>query len=126
MTATMPVRACPDCGRAVVMFIASYYGTQNISPVSDPLPTVTTKDRFALVAPVVNGRKLDIRLRMLKPHELARAMSFGDDYQFAGNQGDQVKQIGNAWPCRLGQALIHSLMQDYAVGKKPRRLEVVA
>jgi hypothetical protein len=85
--------------------IASYYGTQNVSPVDAPLPTVTAKDRFALVQPVVNGRALDIRLRMLKPHELARAMSFGDDYQFAGNQGEKVKQIGNAWPCRLGQAL---------------------
>lgn len=108
-------------------FISSYYGTKNISPVSAPLPTITTKDRFALVLPVVDGRALDIRLRMLKPHELARAMSFGDDYQFAGNQGDQVKQIGNAWPCRLGQALIQSLIEGYAGARhKPRRLEVVA
>jgi site-specific DNA-cytosine methylase len=63
---------------------------------------------------------------MLKPHELARAMSFGDNYQFAGNQGEQVKQIGNAWPCCLGQALIQSLIQDYSVGRKPRRLEAIA
>jgi DNA (cytosine-5)-methyltransferase 1 len=95
-------------------FIASYYGTQNISPITDPLPTVTTKDRFALVMPVVNGRALDIRLRMLKPRELAKAMSFGDDYQFTGNQGEQVKQIGNAWACRLGQALIQELLIGYA------------
>lgn len=95
-------------------FVASYYGTKNLSPVSAPLPTVTTKDRFALVLPIVDGKVLDIRLRMLKPHELARAMSFGDDYRFAGNQGDQVKQIGNAWPCRLGQALIGELLKEYA------------
>lgn len=107
--------------------IASYYGTGlGVSPVSDPLPTVTTKDRFALVMPVVNGQALDIRLRMLKPHELAKAMSFGDDYQFAGNQGEQVKQIGNAWPCRLGQALIETLLEDYAAKKKPRQLEAIA
>ena len=106
--------------------IASYYGTQNVSPVSAPLPTVTTKDRFALVMPVVNGRALDIRLRMLKPHELARAMSFGDDYQFAGNQGEKVKQIGNAWPCRLGQALLEALLADYATKRKPRKLEKIA
>lgn len=106
--------------------ITSYYGTLNVSPVSDPLPTVTTKDRFALVMPVVNGQALDIRLRMLKPHELAKAMSFGDDYQFAGNQGEQVKQIGNAWPCRLGQALIETLLEDYAAKKKPRQLEAIA
>ena len=95
--------------------------------MSDPLPTVTTKDRFALVMPIVNGRALDIRLRMLKPHELAAAMSFGEDYQFAGNQGEQVKQIGNAWPCRLGQALIQALLSDYAIRKRTqaeRRLTV--
>lgn len=90
------------------------------------MPTVTTKDRFALVAPVVNGRQLDIRLRMLKPHELARAMSFGDDYQFAGNQGEQVKQIGNAIPCRLVQALIDAVLKDYAGAKGSRRLEAIA
>ena len=95
-------------------FVASYYGTKNLSPVSAPLPTVTTKDRFALVLPVVDGKALDIRLRMLKPRELARAMSFDDAYEFAGNQGDQVKQIGNAWPCRLGQALIGALLHEYA------------
>lgn len=58
--------------------------------------------------------------------ELARAMSFGDDYQFAGNQGDKVKQIGNAWPCKLGQALIETLLHDYAAKKKPGRLEAIA
>lgn len=105
--------------------IASYYGTKNISPVSAPLPTITTKDRFALVMPVVNGRALDIRLRMLKPHELAAAMSFGADYQFAGNQGDKVKQIGNAWPVRVGQALITAILEQYAVAR-PKRLEAIA
>lgn len=109
-------------------FIASYYGTENISQLTDPLPTVTTKDRFALVMPVVNGRALDIRLRMLKPRELAKAMSFGDDYQFTGNQGEQVKQIGNAWACRLGQALVHELLVGYASakGQKHARLKATA
>lgn len=110
-------------------FIASYYGTQNISPVTEPVPTVTTRDRFALVLPTVNGKSLDIKLRMLKPHELARAMSFGDDYQFAGNQGERVKQIGNAIPCRLGQALIETILERYATKAttdKRRQLEVVA
>jgi DNA (cytosine-5)-methyltransferase 1 len=109
--------------------LTSYYGTLNVSPVSEPLPTVTTKDRFALVMPVVNGRALDIRLRMLKPHELARAMSFGDDYKFAGNQGDKVKQIGNAWPVRLGQALISAILDEYAAArpkKKAARFEAIA
>jgi DNA (cytosine-5)-methyltransferase 1 len=98
-------------------FIASYYGTQNISPVTAPLPTITARDRFALVMPVVNGKALDIRLRMLKPHELAAAMSFDRDYEFTGTQGDKVKQIGNAWACGVGQALIQTLLAPYAVRK---------
>lgn len=106
-------------------FISSYYGTQNISPVSAPIPTITTKDRFALVLPVVNGRALDIRLRMLKPHELARAMSFGDDYKFAGNQGDQVKQIGNAWGCSVGEALCEAQLVDFAPKKHEKKFTVL-
>jgi DNA (cytosine-5)-methyltransferase 1 len=103
-----------NCFAVVQPFVASYYGTQNVSPVSAPLPTVTTKDRFALVLPMVDGRVLDVRLRMLQPRELARAMSFGDGYTFTGTKGEQVKQIGNAWPCRLGQALIEALIGEYA------------
>lgn len=106
-------------------FIASYYGTQNISPVTAPLPTVTTKDRFALVMPVVNGKALDIRLRMLQPKELAGAMSL-DGYTFRGTKGDQVKQIGNAWSRRLGQALIRSLLKDYVQVRADKKLEATA
>lgn len=125
--APLPTVTCSERFAVAEPIIASYYGTQNVTPVSDPLPTVTTKDRFALVMPVVNGRALDIRLRMLKPHELARAMSFGDDYQFAGNQGDKVKQIGNAWPCKLGQALIETLLEHYAAKRsKAGSLEAIA
>lgn len=123
-----PVPTIPATGSGkfelVEPFLASYYGTQNIRPVSEPLPTVTAKDRFALVMPVVNGQALDVRLRMLTPPELAAAMSFDADYQFAGNQGEQVKQIGNAWPCALGQALIQTVLADYAVPARRRTRRV--
>lgn len=99
-------------------FITTYYGNGGITTVDEPVPTITTKDRCALVAPVINGRRLDIRLRMLKPHELAQAMSFGKDYQFTGNQGERVKQIGNAWPCALGEALITTILADKASKSK--------
>src|SRR6185436_4158044 len=85
--------------------ITSYYGTQNVSPVSAPLPTVTTKDRFGLVMPVIDGKVLDIRFRMLKLHELAAAMDFPADYQFAGNQGEGVRQVGNAVDVRQAMVL---------------------
>jgi DNA (cytosine-5)-methyltransferase 1 len=80
--------------------------------IDDPLPTITTAHRgeLALVQPVINGRALDIRFRMLQPHELARAMGFGDEYEFVGNKRDVVKQIGNAVAVNMSQALIASLL----------------
>jgi site-specific DNA-cytosine methylase len=42
---------------------------------------------------------------MLQPGELAAAMSFPKGYTFAGNKGEQVKQIGNAVPVLTAQAL---------------------
>jgi DNA (cytosine-5)-methyltransferase 1 len=90
-------------------FLVSYYGTGGARSTKDPLDTVTTKDRHALVRPVVivNGERyqLDIRFRMLQPHELAAAQGFRRGYKFTGTKSDQVKQIGNAVPRRLARAL---------------------
>src|SRR5690606_26145016 len=64
-------------------FVTSYYGNgENVRPVSEPLATVTTRDRFALVIP--DG--VDVRFRMLQPHELAAAMGFPRDYVFKGTK----------------------------------------
>lgn len=47
-------------------FLTKYYGTATgAQSVTEPLDTVTAKARFALVQPIVNGWKLDIRFRML-------------------------------------------------------------
>jgi len=47
---------------------------------------------------------------MLRPQELSRAMSFRSDYKFAGNREEQVKQIGNAVPVKLAQALCEAVL----------------
>lgn len=95
-------------------FVVKYYGTAGANSVDEPLDTVTTKDRFLLVEPKT-GRavaELDILFRMLQPHELAAAMSFPKGYQFTGNRGDQVKQIGNAVPVNLARACAHALLSN--------------
>ena len=75
--------------------------------MSEPLPTVTTKDRFALVQPVVVGdQMLDIRVRMFQTHELSAATSFPKDYAFAGNESQKKAQIGNAVPRNLARSLV--------------------
>lgn len=67
----------------VAAFLISYYGTENVSGCSSPAPTITTKDRLALVTVMVKGTPyviVDICLRMLQPHELYRAQGFPADY----------------------------------------------
>ena len=68
----------------VAAFLIKYYGTgANVPSLSDPVDTVTTKDRLALVTVVIKGTPyviVDIGLRMLKPHELYRAQGFPAGY----------------------------------------------
>ncbi len=91
-------------------FIVKYFGTGTASSINNPLDTITTKDRFGLVEIFKKTQGLDIRLRMLQPHELAAAQSFPMNYQFAGNKGEIVKQIGNAVPGEIAKALCRVLI----------------
>lgn len=94
-------------------FLIKYYGNEkSAESIHEPLDTVTTKDRFLLVEPKTGKAvaELDILFRMLQPHELAAAMSFPKDYQFTGNRGEQVKQIGNAVPVNLARAHAKALL----------------
>jgi DNA (cytosine-5)-methyltransferase 1 len=106
----MPTVTTVDAWGFVEPFLVKYYGTAKARPLSEPLDAVTTKDRFALIETENGPAHLDIRFRMLRPHELAQAMSFGRDYKFSGNREQQVKQIGNAVPVRLAQSLCHAVL----------------
>ncbi len=67
----------------VAAFLISYFGTENISACDSPAPTITTKDRLAMVTVMVKGTPyviVDICLRMLKPSELYKAQGFPADY----------------------------------------------
>ena len=67
----------------VAAFLVKYYGSGIAVDPRDPLDTVTTKDRLALVTVVIQGTPyviVDIGLRMLKPHELYRAQGFPVGY----------------------------------------------
>jgi DNA (cytosine-5)-methyltransferase 1 len=89
-------------------FLVKYYGRSKIQSVDEPLDTITTKDRFGLVE--ASGKyQIDIRFRMLKPHELAAAMSL-HNYQLTGTIADQVKQVGNAVPAEMAEALCRAML----------------
>lgn len=95
-------------------FLVEYYGTGGARRVTEPLGTVTTKPRFGLAMPEVihNGQRylLDVRFRMLQPHELAAAQGFPAGYHFTGTKTEVVKQIGNAVPCGLARALVAAVL----------------
>jgi DNA (cytosine-5)-methyltransferase 1 len=87
-------------------FMMSYYGTGNLSSVDGPLPTITTKDRLALVTVWIGDAPyviVDICLRMLQPHELYAAQGFPANYIIDhGHDGrrftksEQVHMCGNS------------------------------
>ncbi len=67
----------------VAAFLVNYYGQGTALDLDKPLPTVTTRDRMALVTVVIRGTPyviVDIGLRMLRPHELYRAQGFPPGY----------------------------------------------
>lgn len=97
-------------------------GGQLARPVSQPVGTITTRDRFALVIP--DG--VDIRFRMLQPHELAAAMGFPACYQFLGTKTETIRMIGNAWSCRVAQALCACMLQRQTRATAPWRAEATA
>ncbi len=62
-------------------FLMKYYSTDQDPRLTEPLHSVTTKDRFGLVT--VHGEDYviaDIGMRMLTPRELFRAQGFPEDY----------------------------------------------
>lgn len=68
----------------VAAFLMRYYSTGGQwGDLREPMSTITTRDRVALVTVVIQGTPyviVDIGLRMLKPRELYRAQGFPDTY----------------------------------------------
>jgi DNA (cytosine-5)-methyltransferase 1 len=114
VTDPMPTVTAARRGMALAEpFLIQYNGTADAKSVDDPMGTLTSKPRFALVI-VIKGQQylLDIRFRMFTWRELAAAQGFPKDYKFTGNQGTIVKQIGNAVPVGLAQALCLSILGE--------------
>lgn len=99
---------------AVCAFLSAYYGSEQDTPLDDPLHTVTTKPRFALV--MVDGVPhaiSDIGMRMLQPHELYRAQGFPASYIIdrgadgrVFSKAAQVRMCGNSVCPPLARALV--------------------
>lgn len=97
--------------------LVKYYGNEKDGqPLNEPLDTVPTKDRFALITVYIGSEPyviVDIGLRMLQPHELYAAQGFPADYIF-DRQADgtpitktaQVQKCGNAVCPPVARAIV--------------------
>lgn len=99
-------------------FILGQQSCSVARPLALPAPTVATAGAIRLVQSMeadsedlpyvfLNGEKrsLDIFSRMLQPVELARAQGFPAGYKFTGTVEDILRQIGNAVPPAMSEAL---------------------
>ena len=110
--------------------VLSYYSNGSAKPVVDPLATITTNDRFAVMLAAASvhdftGRTdgersllavmwelgvIDIGFRMLANHELSNAQGFTVDYIFHGNKSDVTRQIGNSVSPPVAKAITNALV----------------
>jgi len=134
----LPAVTSHGAGNLVQPFIAQFNGDNSdgtpraSKSIEEPLGTITAAGKkHGLVEPVltsvsgvdVDPRRvvmidghpylLDIRFRMLKNRELARAMGFDDgeqQYEFTGTQSQITRQIGNAVCVNLAAALVGAIL----------------
>ena len=105
------VVACRPTHAVVEPFLLPHrqFDRMDVDSVGVPLRTITAADRLGLVQP--DGTRLDIRFRMLQPHELAAAMGFPACYKLTGNRADQVRQVGNAVEVNVADALASAILE---------------
>jgi len=118
---TAALDGVPDRREQVRAFLISYYGadgkpeTQKQS-LEQPLGTVTTRDRFALVT--VNGVEheiTDIGTRMLAPRELFAAQGFRTTYDLSGlTKTQQIRLCGNSVCPPVAEALVRANVLERA------------
>lgn len=93
-----------------VPFLIVYYGSDGAGgwqPLTVPLRTITTLDRFGFCEPSDDGPML----RMLQVPELARAMGFNDDLILnKGTRRDRIMLLGNGVCPPVMAAVVRTLV----------------
>jgi len=114
-------------------FLIKYYGTDQDPNLSEPLHTVTTRDRYGLVT--VAGEEYaiaDIGLRMLAPRELFKAQGFPDSYitewgidhngqRISLTKSAQVRMCGNSVCPPVAAALVRANLPELAITRSGSR-----
>lgn len=117
----------------VSQFVIEYYGCGTGQSISDPLHTIVTKDRFALVTVLGNEYViLDIFLRMLKAEpELKLGQGFPEDYiidhDYEGKKypvSEQVARIGNSVVPIVAEALVTANCPYLKIGERMPNMSI--
>lgn len=116
----------------VSQFIMEYYGCGTGQSLKEPLHTIVTKDRFALITVLGNMYViLDIFLRMLKPEELKLGQGFPKDYIIDRDYNwnpypvkEQVARIGNSVVPIMAQKLVEANCGYLKEGDRVKNLRV--
>jgi DNA (cytosine-5)-methyltransferase 1 len=95
-------------------FLHYYYGSAQLSGMVDPVGTVTSVDRAALVQAMEGIEVEDCTFRMLQPHEIQRAMAFPEDYVILGNSREKTRQLGNALTPPVMQMIMERCLETLA------------
>lgn len=112
-SAAEPLRTLTTMGHQSLVtwehLLVPYYGNGTARTVREPVGTLSTRDRYALVQGDVAIE--DVLFRMLEPHEIGRAMSFADQYIVLGNKRERVRQYGNAVTPNCAEVIVSALVE---------------
>ena len=116
----------------VSQYLMEYYGCGTGQNLTDPIHTIVSKDRFALISVLGNQYViLDICLRMLSPEELKLGQGFPKDFILDHDINwkkctiqNQVARIGNSVVPIMAQQLVEANCSYLKVGERVPNLLV--
>jgi DNA (cytosine-5)-methyltransferase 1 len=92
--------------------LAPYYGNGTARHIAEPVGTITTRDRWALVSGIEDIDINDVLYRMLEPHEIGAGMGFAPDYTVLGtSKRVRVKQYGGAVTPNVAEVIVSALVE---------------
>ncbi len=100
-------------------FIMEYYGCGIGQSMNEPIHTIVTKDRFALITIMGNSYAiLDIYLRMLNPEELKLGQGFSKDYIIDHDiTGKKISKAGQV--ARIGNSVVPIMAKELVLANCP-------
>jgi len=116
----------------VASFIIQYYSQGVGQSLDEPLHTIVTKDRFALVTIYgIDYVIVDITLRMLTPNELFKAQGFPNDYiidmDYTGRAypiAKQVARVGNSVCPQMAKVLVGANCSYLKTGERAPNMKI--